>query len=58
MKEEEIYAIIIYIASSFSMLGCMFVIGVYLFQHEVRVFSFKLIVYLCIASFGHSLGNS
>jgi hypothetical protein len=58
MKEEDIYAIIIYTASSFSMLGCTFVIGVYLLLPEVRVFSFKLIVYLCIASFGHSLGNS
>lgn len=58
MKEEDIYTIIIYIASSLSILGCTFVIGVYLFLPEIRVFSFKLIVFLCIANFGHSLGNS
>lgn len=56
MNEGHIYSIIVGIASGLSMLGCSFVIVAYLSLKELQVFSFKLVVYLCIVGFGHSIG--
>lgn len=43
--------------SGLSMLGCLFVCLVYLYNQELRVMSFKLVVCLSIAGFGNSLCN-
>jgi hypothetical protein len=54
---EMIFYPLISSLSILSLLGCLFIIIVYLSFKELRIFSFKLILYLTIADFGHSLGS-
>ena len=55
--QEMIFYILIASLSILSILGCIFIVTVYLSFKQLRIFSFKLILYLTIADFGHSLGN-
>ena len=55
-SEREILFFVTSITAGLSLLGCLFIILVYLLFKELRVFAFKLVVHMTIGDFLRSLG--
>lgn len=56
-EKQKIFYTAVGTCSFMSVLGSCFIIIMYLKYHQLRLFSFKLVVYLSIADLGHALGN-
>lgn len=56
-QQLQILYYIVAFCAVLSMLGCMFIWIVYWYFTHLRAFSFKLVLYLSISDFFHSLGN-
>lgn len=54
--EREVLLIVTSVTAGLSLLGCLFILLVYLLFKELRVFAFKLVVHMTIGDFLRSLG--
>lgn len=55
-EEEEALRILTCVTAGLSLLGCLFILLVYLLFKELRVFAFKLVVHMTIGDLVRSLG--
>lgn len=55
-NEQEVLLVVTSVTAGLSVLGCLFILLVYLFFKELRVFAFKLVVHMTLGDFLRSLG--
>ncbi len=56
-ERHKLFYTLVGICCLASMVGSCFIIIMYFSFSQLRLFSFKLVVYLSIADIGHTLGN-